>query len=366
LGISFFTFTQIAFLVDASKGQFPSVTFSRYLLFVSFFPHLIAGPIVHFRQLSPQFAGIAEQRLGPHVAIGLTFFAIGLFKKVVLADSIARYVGPVFSRPETVTALEAWLGVLSYTMQIYFDFSGYSDMAIGLARMFGIKFPVNFASPYQATSIVDFWRRWHITLSLFLRDYLYIPLGGNRHGRTRRYLNLAVTMVLGGLWHGAAWTFVVWGALHGAYLIVNHAWIAVRTTLFPAIEDRGAYRLACRFVTFAAVVVAWTFFRADSVQSATQILQAMVGARGFALPLAWHAGAMRDQVLAVAFMIAIVMWAPNSQELVDRFRMQNQFISIGSGRLSTVAAAVVVGIGWVTAALWLYFATSTEFIYYNF
>jgi len=178
------------------------------------------------------------------------------------------------ARGVTLTAAEAWAGTLAYTLQLYFDFSGYSDMAVGLSLLFGIRLPLNFASPYQAASIIDFWRRWHMTLSRFLRDYLYIPLGGSRCGRTRRYLNLMVTMLLGGLWHGAGWTFVIWGGLHGAYLVVNHAWRAV---------TRGGERFAlpawvARALTFVAVMVAWVYFRADSVPTAHSILAAMVGA----------------------------------------------------------------------------------------
>ncbi len=211
IGISFYTFTQIAFLVDAYRGNVARYALPHYALFVTYFPHLIAGPILHHKDMIPQFERAETKRPDPHLILcGLIIFAIGLFKKTCLADGIQPLVAQAFG-PTTPTFDQAWIGVLAYTFQLYFDFSGYSDMAIGMSLMFGIFLPLNFNSPYKAVSIVDFWRRWHMTLSQFLRDYLYIPLGGNRHGRVLRYVNLMITMLLGGLWHGAAWTFVVWG-----------------------------------------------------------------------------------------------------------------------------------------------------------
>ena len=205
VGVSFYTFTQIAFLVDAYRGQVARYALPHYALFVTYFPHLIAGPILHHRDMIPQFER-AEKRPDPHLILcGLIIFAIGLFKKTCLADGIQPLVAQAFG-PATPTFDQAWIGVLAYTFQLYFDFSGYSDMAIGMSLMFGIFLPLNFNSPYKATSIIDFWRRWHMTLSQFLRDYVYIPLGGNRRGRILRYVNLMITMLLGGLWHGAAWT----------------------------------------------------------------------------------------------------------------------------------------------------------------
>src|SRR5579863_7957836 len=227
LGISFFTFQQIAYLVDVMRGAKVERDVVSYTLFVSFFPHLIAGPLVHHAEMIPQFKRARTSRSAVLAARGLAIFVSGLFKKVVIADNLAQFVSPVFLQADTgggVTTPWAWLATSAYTFQIYFDFSGYSDMAIGLALLFGIRLPVNFRSPYKATSIVEFWRRWHITLSRFLRDYLYIPLGGNRLGEQRRYLNLMVTMLLGGLWHGAGWNFLIWGGLHGLYLCVNHLW----------------------------------------------------------------------------------------------------------------------------------------------
>lgn len=289
LAISFFTFQQIAYLVDARQGVTQEYRFTHYALFVTFFPQLIAGPIVHHKEMLPQF--MRPETLRPHldnIAIGLTIFFIGLFKKAVLADGVAQYASPVFdaaSTGATLTLFEAWGGALAYTMQLYFDFSGYSDMAIGAARIFGIRLPLNFHSPYKATSIVEFWRRWHMTLSRFLRDYLYIPLGGNRSGKIRRYINLFITMLLGGLWHGAGWTFVAWGALHGFYLVINHAWhwfchnAGLSGTLAPRLAKFSAWLL-----TFISVIVGWVFFRANDFDSAISILQGMVGINGVSVP----------------------------------------------------------------------------------
>ena len=225
IGISFFTFTQIAFLVDCYRGEVREYRFIHYVLFVSYFPHLIAGPVLHHRDMMPQFADPANAHpRAANFAIGLSIFTIGLAKKVLIADNLSPLAIPVFAAGAEPTLIEAWIGVLAYTFQLYFDFSGYSDMAIGLSRLFGVKLPLNFNSPYKAANIADFWRRWHMTLSRFLRDYLYIPLGGSRRGEAMRYRNLMLTMLLGGLWHGAGWTFVIWGGLHGLYLVLQQAW----------------------------------------------------------------------------------------------------------------------------------------------
>jgi D-alanyl-lipoteichoic acid acyltransferase DltB (MBOAT superfamily) len=270
IAISFFTFQQIAYLVDTWRGERHAYTLLDYALFVSFFPQLIAGPIVHHRELLPQLADGARLRLSAsNLSVGLTIFIAGLFKKAVLADTMAGFSTPVFAAAEgdaAIAFVDAWGGALAYTFQIYFDFSGYSDMAIGLARLFGLRLPVNFESPYKAASIIDFWRRWHITLSRFLRDYLYIPLGGNRRGARRRYLNLWATMLLGGLWHGAGWNFLLWGGLHGGYLVANHLWRSWRP---DAASASRAVRAACVVLTFASTVIAWVPFRAES-QHATQ------------------------------------------------------------------------------------------------
>jgi alginate O-acetyltransferase complex protein AlgI len=278
LGISFFTFQQIAYLVDVMRGAKVERDIVSYTLFVSFFPHLIAGPLVHHAEMIPQFKRGRTSRSAVLAARGLAIFAAGLFKKVVIADNMAQFVSPVFAHLDSgggVTTPWAWLATLAYSMQIYFDFSGYSDMAIGLALLFGIRLPVNFRSPYKARSIIEFWRRWHITLSRFLRDYLYIPLGGNRLGEPRRYLNLMITMLLGGLWHGAGWNFLVWGGLHGLYLCINHLWQAWRGA-----EGKFRTGFAEAFswaITLIAVVVAWVFFRARTFSGAWQMLSGLFG-----------------------------------------------------------------------------------------
>jgi D-alanyl-lipoteichoic acid acyltransferase DltB (MBOAT superfamily) len=276
LGISFFTFQQIAYLVDVMRGARVERDIVSYTLFVSFFPHLIAGPLVHHAEMIPQFKRGRTGRSAVLAARGLSIFAAGLFKKVVIADNLAQFVSPVFAHLDAggdVSTSWAWLATLAYTLQIYFDFSGYSDMAIGLALMFGIRLPVNFRSPYQANSIIEFWRRWHITLSRFLRDYLYIPLGGNRLGPHRRYINLMVTMLLGGLWHGAGWTFLIWGGLHGLYLCINHVWRDYGTHH----RLRGPMKFISWPATFFAVVVAWVFFRAKTMIGACAMLKSLFG-----------------------------------------------------------------------------------------
>lgn len=297
LAISFYTFQQIAYLVESRRDGKAADSFVDYALFVLFFPHLIAGPITHHKEMLPQFAAAGRGRLPTsYVRIGTAIFVLGLAKKVLLADGFALLADPAFNAVRDGAVLgtaDAWLGALGYTLQLYFDFSGYSDMAIGLGLMFGILLPVNFASPYKSTSVVEFWRRWHISLSRFLRTYLYIPLGGNRHGMVRRYINLLATMALGGLWHGASWTFVLWGTLHGLYLIVNHAWNA----MVPQRSEDAVSGALGWMLTTLAVVVAWVLFRAESFSDATSVLLSMGGWHGqgtvegflFARPLGWVA-----------------------------------------------------------------------------
>jgi D-alanyl-lipoteichoic acid acyltransferase DltB (MBOAT superfamily) len=280
LGISFFTFQQIMFLVDRSRGDLGGETrFLDYVSFVAFFPHLIAGPIVRPREIIPQFRNfdpLCDWRAG--LQDGLEIFLLGLAKKIVLADNFASFADPGFAAAaahDPVTLIEAWVSLLTYSLQIYFDFSGYSDMAIGLARMFGIDFPRNFNSPYQARNISAFWRRWNMTLSAFLRDYLYIPLGGNRKGEARRIVNLMVTMLLGGLWHGAALKFLLWGGLHGIFLTV-HGWFARLGWRLPIFVSRA--------LTLLAVILAWVPFRAQSFGAAAGFYKALAGGNGVAVP----------------------------------------------------------------------------------
>ncbi len=293
LAISFFTFQQIAYLVDVHKGYVTDTSLLDYVLFVSFFPQLIAGPIVHHQEIIPQFkARDTKQFNVSEFFSGVAIFIIGLQKKVVIADGIGAHAENFFQNisGQDPTMIQAWVGTLAYTFQIYFDFSGYSDMAIGLARMFGIRLPENFNSPYKAKSIIEFWQRWHMTLSRFLKDYLYIPLGGNRNGTQRRYLNILITMLLGGLWHGAAWTFVFWGFLHGVFIVINHLWREGRKALGLELNRSSWFgRAVSRTITLLAVVVTWVFFRAESWSDAIATLRGMIGLNGLILPASWRA-----------------------------------------------------------------------------
>ncbi len=275
LAISFFTFQQIAFLADAYQQRVQRVNPLEYAVFVSFFPQLIAGPIVHHGEMMPQFADRRRRLTRAMQAVAISLFTFGVFKKAIIADGLAPVANAVFAKAEAqvpLSAVEALLGALAYTLQLYYDFSGYSEMALGLALFIGIRLPINFLSPYKSASIIEFWRRWHITLSRFLRDYLYIPLGGNRKGRVRRYVNLMITMLLGGLWHGAGWTFVLWGGYHGLLLALNHGWNRLRETLgLPAIPRPLAVA-----ITFMLVMAGWVLFRAESVNGALHLMRAIL------------------------------------------------------------------------------------------
>lgn len=383
LGISFFTFTQIAFLVDASRRDVNNHSFINYLLFVTFFPHLIAGPILHHNQMMPQFSHAENYRLNwEKISPGLAIFIIGLAKKVLLADSLIDYIGPTFARAEA-SFIEVWCAALAYTLQIYFDFSGYSDMAIGLGLMFGIRLPLNFNSPYQSLSIIEFWRRWHITLSAFLRDYLYIPLGGNRHGASRRWLNIMITMLLGGLWHGANWTFIVWGALHGFYLVVNHMW---RKFQAPRRNPSKIAIILSWAITFIAVVIAWVFFRAPDVETATQMLLTMSGYNGIVFPetyqslpgfshlarLGFRFEHLLDffglsEIAVLLFIGAIAVFLPNSQTIVLGENSSYPLISWLQRALPirpSIPFAIILGL-LLTASL-IGLSSKSEFLYFQF
>ena len=393
LGISFFTFQQITWLVDAHRGDGARYTPLEYAQFVTFFPQLIAGPIVHHHEMLPQFTRHrALSCTSANLSIGLTILVVGLFKKVVLADSVAVYATPVFDAAEggvAVTIHEAWVGALAYTLQLYFDFSGYSDMAIGLARLFGIVLPMNFASPYKATSVIDFWRRWHMTLSRFLRDYLYVPLGGNRRGEVRRHVNVVATMLLGGLWHGAGWTFVAWGGLHGLYLVINHAWRrwrgARRAGTGEGATSGGGLAPFSRTLTLLAVIVAWVVFRAESGASALALLRAMAGLDG--IPVPDIAGALPlvsslpgitvgspfpnrlvdplPAVLWIAALSAIALLAPNTQEIMARHRpVLEPVVPVRLAWRPTLPWAIVVALVGLTTALQL--SGVSEFLYFRF
>ncbi len=357
VGISFYTFTQIAFLVDAYRGNVAGYRLPHYALFVTYFPHLIAGPILHHRDMIPQFERTAAQRPNPHLILcGLIIFAIGLFKKTCLADGIQPVVALAFG-PIPPSFDQAWIGALAYTFQLYFDFSGYSDMAIGISLMFGIFLPLNFNSPYKARNIIEFWRRWHMTLSAFLRDYLYIPLGGNRHGAVLRYVNLMITMALGGLWHGAAWTFVIWGVLHGLYLCINHAWNHFAPPVAPRFAR--AANLAAFVLTFLSVVIAWVFFRADSMASAVSILSGMADPT----KIVFGRGEMADAVF-IAVYAAIAWFAPNTQTIMG-YDHANRAVGEALGAWRMHPALLYAGAAVLAFGI-LGIQQHSEFIYFRF
>jgi D-alanyl-lipoteichoic acid acyltransferase DltB (MBOAT superfamily) len=353
--------------VDSFHRARAETGFLAYATFIAFFPHLIAGPIVRPAEILPQLTAPALARPDAgNLTEGLTRFLLGLAKKLVLADSLARYADPGFDAAGAgarLSLLEAWVSLLAYALQLYFDFSGYSDMAIGLARMLNVRFPENFASPYQATSIGDFWRRWHISLGAFLRDYLYIPLGGSRRGKARHAANLMLTMLLGGLWHGAAWTFVLWGGLHGAFLVAEAAW----RRRFPPLP-----RALARGLTLLGVLLAWVPFRAESLAASGAMYAALAGANGFALPDALiaafpalgllaapvpvlaHLGDARTLAVPEAALLLALGWGialalPNTARMSPRAR----------------AAGLVCGFALTAQALFLA-PHATPFLYFRF
>ena len=395
LAISFFTFQQIAFLTDVYQSKTCEYNLLHYGLFVVFFPQLIAGPIVHHKEMLPQFEKKQTFILNyENLSVGAAIFIIGLFKKVIIADGVATYSTPVFNaadQGEVITFFEAWGGAVSYSLQLYFDFSGYSDMAIGLARMFGFKLPMNFYSPYKATNIIDFWRRWHITLSRFLRDYLYFPLGGNRKGKSRRYVNLLTVMLLGGLWHGAGWTFVIWGGLHGLYLVINHAWHAIlRTLKLEKICERRVFKVLAWSVTFLAVVVAWVFFRATTYDGALNMMTGMMGFNGIVLPESYQflankisgldTGAVNyfyglRQYLILMLLVLVVVFMPNTQQMMRSFEPAYRYNEIYGKDVSKhriggfqIRLNHVTGIALSILFVYLLFNLTkvSEFLYFQF
>ncbi len=344
LGISFFTFQQISYLIDLRRGTAPRYAFADYALYVSFFPQLIAGPIVRHDEIVNQYA-LDPRRAGldERLSRGFVLLVIGLAKKILIADRLAQIADPLYAAAGEATAMtlaEGWMAAAAFGLQIYFDFSAYSDMAIGLGLMFGLALPINFDAPYRAGSIREFWRRWHMTLSRFLRDYLYIPLGGNRHGAARQMAALMVTMLLGGLWHGAGWTFVAWGGLHGAALAVNHAW----TRLGGRMPWAAGWALTMLFV-----FVVWVFFRAESFAAAAHILTAMSGAEGLSLAVA-----KADELWIVAGAALVALFGVTSH----RFALD---------RMTPIRwGAVAVGLAFAYLALEAGRGQYQEFIYFQF
>ena len=369
LAISFFTFTQISYLVDVYRDRNLHYGFLDYALFVVFFPHLIAGPIVRHWEIIPQYEKRDLRPVRVDWAVGLALFLFGLYKKRLLADPIAEYANAAYGAAEAGQVLSfssAWLGTLAYALQIYFDFSGYSDMAIGLARMFGIRFPMNFDSPYRAASIIEFWQRWHITLTRFLREYLYYPLGGNRRGAPRQAINIMITMLLSGLWHGAGWNFIVWGGLHGCYLLVAHQWRSFRARRGWKWEH-WSYRGVCIAVTFVAVLFAWVFFRAPSLAIAGNVLSAMLGLQqsGQAVRAPMDHAAALEWIVPV---LALAFCLPNVQRLLAEYEPVLENVPGPPPlrlRLNAFTGALL-GLGFFAVIRIHFYAPGSPFLYFNF
>jgi alginate O-acetyltransferase complex protein AlgI len=344
LGISFYTFTQIAYLIDVYRERAIIVSPITYALFVTLFPHLIAGPLLNYRdmvsQLSSKRKAIFSQK---NFCLGIALFTIGLAKKVLIADTLfAGKVDFVFNNISLIHLSDAWIGVFSYTFQLYFDFSGYSDMAIALGLMINLYLPMNFNSPYKSTSIIDFWRRWHISLSSFLRDYLYIPMGGNRYGEKRRYVNILVTMSLGGIWHGAGGHFFIWGILHGTMLVFNHLWRKLKLFALP--------RFLSWAITFFLVSFSWVFFRSPDLSKAIELINVMIGFQ-YNLDLAKPIFGVTKHLLLLILFGLIVTISPNSQQLIEKFKFTLVNILIVSAIFSICLLRV---------------SQPTTFLYFNF
>ena len=396
LGISFFTFTQIAYLVDLEQGAAAQQDLASYTLFVTFFPHLIAGPILHHSEIMPQFQRNRDFRLrADDLAVGGSWFVMGLLKKVLLADSFLGAADAAFAAPAGLGMRGAWVGSLSYALQLYFDFSGYSDMALGLARMFSIDFPLNFSSPYKSDSIIDFWQRWHMTLSRYINVYLYNPISVAIYRRRARQgkkitrkanatvegflqmiaLPTVVTMFLAGVWHGAGMQFVIFGLLHAVYLSINHAWRVSRPG-GPKVESSSTVRRALVYtgnvvLTFGAVVLAQIFFRANSSRAALQMLAAMAGLHRHLVPAA---GAYTPALSAIALLIPgfLIVWTmPNTQQILARFHPETQLTAADKepavfAFLWRPTALWAVGLGCVFFFTLIRMQDPTKFLYFQF
>lgn len=373
LGISFWTFEQIIYLVDCYRKQQKPLRFGDYLAFVTFFPRLIAGPIIRPRDFFSSYDRWHSPIPNDFIAAGLTMISIGLFKKACLADQYGQIVNPIFKLADdgfSILTLDAWAATLGFAFQIYFDFSGYTDIAIGLALLFGIRLPPNFDAPYKSKSIVEFWRRWHISLSMFLRDYLYIPLGGNRRGRFREMANIMITMSIGGLWHGAGLNFLIWGFLHGCYVTVAHTW----TRIFPAkpIVVKFVYSVA----TFLAVLVAWIFFRADSFTGAVNMLSGLFGQpQAWALGQLHHGSSAPDRLFREPYQVALLAYGmihclclPSTRVLFDQYLLPTSYGTHGASDAyrKYLLAWSVLSAFLISAAIWFMLEDKREFIYFQF
>jgi alginate O-acetyltransferase complex protein AlgI len=357
LAISFYTFQQIAYLVDSYRGETKEYNLLNYSLFVSFFPQLIAGPIVHHSHVMSQFNNSANRKMNwKNISMGLFIFSIGLFKKVAIADTFAVWANNGFSNYATLTFFDGWVTSLAYTFQLYFDFSGYSDMAIGAGLLFNIQLPINFNSPYKALNIQDFWRRWHITLSQFLTRYIYIPLGGSRVSPSRTYINILIIFFISGFWHGAGWTFVAWGLMHGIASVVNRAWTKAGFKL---------HKLLAWFLTFQFVNATWVFFRAPDFLTAITVLKSMLGMNGVKMPqqlasfFEWSipiysfqlAHDIWELIISIAIAFIISIFAKNSVQLTNSLR-PNPIVSIYASILFIYSSFQLQQV--------------SEFLYFNF
>jgi D-alanyl-lipoteichoic acid acyltransferase DltB (MBOAT superfamily) len=356
LAISFFTFQQIAYLADAYNGQSKKYTLTDYFLFVTFFPQLIAGPIVHHKEMMPQFSNLENKYVNlKNISQGIAIFSIGLFKKIVIADFFGQYADLGYSNVHALNGLGAWSTTLAYTVQLYYDFSGYCDMAIGAALLFNIRLPINFNSPYKAVNIQDFWRRWHMTLSNWLRDYIYIPLGGNRRGEVVIYRNLLLTFLFGGFWHGAGWGFIVWGGLHGLALALHRLWQKF---------DIKLPNVIAWFITILFVHITWVFFRAQDVNTAVVIITKMLH-----LPLEemsfiklgqsyYLQGVKQINGLFIAMIgLAVILISATTQ---------NSIQYSGQIEQQPLKLALLTGFSMLIGIIFIVGSSSQSFLYFNF
>ncbi|GAA2672719.1 MULTISPECIES: MBOAT family protein [Actinosynnema] len=353
IGISFYTFHHISYVVDVYRGERPALREPvSFITYIAMFPQLVAGPIVRWREIADQLPQERTHRLDD-IAAGFPRFALGLCKKVIVADSLAPLVDAAFATPsDEMTWSVAWLGAIGYALQLYFDFSGYSDMAIGLGRMLGFRLPENFARPYSSVTITEFWRRWHMSLSRWFRDYLYIPLGGNRRGTWTTYRNLSIVFVLTGFWHGANWTFLVWGVFHGALLIVER-----RFGWAKAPEERKAL-LGRRALTFLLVVVGWVFFRSPDLGTAFSVLGNMLVPDFDGLPDAVAAAATNQRIALLALALVVV--------LLPNHPVTGPYLESARTRVATGLRVAVMTVGALYAAILVAGGTFSPFLYYQF
>jgi alginate O-acetyltransferase complex protein AlgI len=341
VGISFYTFQTLTYSIDLYRGDIkPAKSLMHFAAYVSMFPQLIAGPIVRYSDIEDQMCSLSRSPKWPEVSDGIWFFIVGMCQKILVADTVAKVATPLLATPETLQLVGGWLALFAYTIQLYFDFAGYSNMAIGLGLMFGFSFPQNFDSPYQATSIQNFWRRWHMTLSSFLRDYLYIPLGGNRHGKLLSYRNLLVVMLLGGLWHGAGWTFILWGALHGCLLVANGLYRDYVRIPVP--------RVIAVLITFFCVMMGWLLFRSNDLVMAQHWYSAIFGLHGIEGDVG--RSLMSFSGAGVVFGALVFCWmAPNTWNYRPK-------LSLGSAAVLSILFLICV----------LRFDAESPFLYFQF